>query len=124
MKRDVSTGEDVRMLVDEFYKKVKVDPLIGFVFTDIVHVNWENHLPVMYAFWENMLFFTGSYTGNPMEMHKHIHQLSPLRTEQFDQWIKLFTNTVDELFSGEKAELAKERALNIAAIMKIKILYK
>ena len=58
MKRDIETGEDIRMLVDAFYKKVVKDPLIVFVFTDIVRVNWENHLPIMYSFWENILFFT------------------------------------------------------------------
>ncbi|HEY2350793.1 MAG TPA: group III truncated hemoglobin [Puia sp.] len=124
MKRDIAGNEDVRMLVDTFYRKVKMDPLIGFIFTDIVHVNWEKHLPVMYAFWEQILFYTGNYAGNPMEIHKHVHQLTPLRTEQFDRWIKLFYATVDELFSGEKAELAKERALSIATMMKIKILQK
>jgi hemoglobin len=122
MKSDITTSEDIKMLVDGFYQKVIGDPVIGFVFTDVVRVNWEKHLPVMYSFWENMLFFTGSYTGNPMEIHKHIHRLTPLSVEQFERWLKLFTGTVDELFSGEKAELAKERASNIAAIMKIKIL--
>ena len=59
-----------------------------------------------------------------MEMHKNIHQLSPLSTDQFDRWLKLFNAAVDGLFSGEKAELVKSRAYNIAAIMKIKILEK
>lgn len=124
MKRDIETVEDIKKLIDAFYKKVIRDPLIGYVFTDIIRVNWEKHLPVMYSFWENMLFSTGSYSGNPMELHKHIHQLSLLRAEQFDQWVKLFHTTADELFSGEKTELAKERARSIAAIMKIKILAK
>jgi hemoglobin len=33
----------------------------------------------------------------------------------------LFTATVDELFEGEKAELAKQRAISISTVMRIKI---
>ena len=58
-----------------------------------------------------------------MEIHQRIHERVPLNAGQFDQWTKLFTSTVDEHFSGEKAELAKQRALSIAGIMKLKILY-
>ena len=36
---------------------------------------------------------------------------------------KLFQSTVDELFTGDKAELAKQRALSIATVMKLKTIY-
>jgi hemoglobin len=121
MKKDIASRKDIEILVDEFYSKVKKDELIGFIFTDIVKVNWEKHLPVMYGFFENLLFYTGSYTGNPMELHKHINRLFPLTSEHFLQWTNLFNSTVDELFAGEKTELAKQRAKSIAAVMQIKI---
>jgi hemoglobin len=123
MKKDIETGSDIKWLIDHFYEKVKMDPAIGYIFTKEIKVNWDKHLPVMYNFWENALFYTGGYTGNPMEIHQRIHQRVPLNSGQFDQWTKLFTSTVDEHFSGEKAELAKQRALSIAGIMKLKILY-
>ena len=89
-------------------------------FTDIFKVNWSRHLPVMYAFWENMLFYTGCYAGNPMTILKIIHQRENLIPEQFDRWVELIRSSVDNLFEGEKAELAKQRAGNIAVIMKKK----
>jgi hemoglobin len=122
MKKDITTRMDIELLVTTFYDKVKTDPVIGHLFTTIFKVNWERHLPVMYDFWENTLFYTGSYTGNPMESHRRLHRIFPLKEEYFKQWVTLFTGTVDELFEGEKALLAKQRAFSIATIMKIKIL--
>ncbi len=122
MKKDITTREDIELLVNEFYKKVKQDEAIGYIFSDIAHVNWEKHLPVMYDFFENMLFYTGSYTGNPMELHKHLHRLTALTAEHFQQWNYLFSTTVDEFFAGKTASLAKQRAKSISAVMEIKIL--
>ena len=122
MKNDIESKKEIELLVDTFYSKVKTDELIGYIFTDIAKVNWEKHLPVMYSFFENMLFYTGSYTGNPMELHKHINRLYPLTAEHFVRWNLLFTTTVDELFTGDKAELVKQRAKSISAVMQIKIL--
>jgi len=75
----------------------------------------------MYDFFENMLFYTGSYTGNPMELHKHVNRLFPLSDEHFKQWNQLFSTTVDELFKGDTANLVKMRAMSISAVMQIKI---
>lgn len=118
MKRDISTRQDIELLIRSFYDKVKADPMIGFIFS---RVNWEQHLPVMFDFWENTLFYTGSYTGNPVEVHKRVHNFVPLKEEHFQRWLSLFTGTVNELFEGEKAELARQRALSIATILRMKI---
>jgi hemoglobin len=122
MKKDIQGIEDIKVLVDHFYQQVVKDPVIGYIFTDSIKVNWERHLPLMYSFWENTLFYTGGYSGNPMMIHQRIHQIIQLNSDQFDRWIKLFCASVDNLFAGEKAELAKQRAISIATVMKIKIL--
>ena len=124
MKKDIENRGDIELLVNSFYDKVRNDPVIGFIFNDIAKVNWERHLPVMYDFWENTLFYTGGYAGNPMETHRQLNQLIPLTAEHFQQWTRLFTSTVDELFTGEKALLAKQRALSISTLMQIKIIQK
>ena len=123
MKNDIANRDDIILLVNTFYEKVKRDNVIGYIFNDVAKVNWEKHLPVMYDFWENVIFFTGAYTGNPMTAHKQLHQKTPLNAEHFQEWIKLFTQTVDELFEGEKAELTKQRAISIATVMQIKIVH-
>lgn len=121
MKNDITNRADIEILINSFYQKVKKDPLIAFFFSEIVPVNWEAHLPIMYGFWENVLFYTGTYEGNPMAIHKGIHQKCPMKMEHFQRWISLFTETVDELFKGDKAELAKQRATSIATVMQIKM---
>lgn len=123
MKKDIQNKNDIIVLIDSFYEKVNADASLAYIFSDIAKINWERHLPVMYNFWENTLFYTGTYNGNPMELHKHLHHLMPLTDEHFKQWTHLFTATVDELFAGDKAELAKQRALSIATVMQIKILH-
>jgi len=122
MKKDIEERNDIELLVNSFYDKVKADPVIGFIFNDIARVNWKKHLPVMYDFWENTLLFTGNYTGNPMEIHRRLNQVIPLTPAHFQQWLVLFTTTVDELFAGQKAELAKQRAISIAMLIQLKIL--
>jgi hemoglobin len=123
MKKDIANRDDIILLINTFYEKVKKDQLIGYIFNDVAKVNWEKHMPVMYDFWENVIFFTGTYTGNPMAAHKQLHQKTPLNAEHFQEWIKLFTQTVDGLFEGDKAELTKQRAISIATVMQIKIVH-
>ncbi|HEY1019144.1 MAG TPA: group III truncated hemoglobin [Sediminibacterium sp.] len=122
MKRDIENRADIELLVNEFYRKVTEDDVIGFIFSDIVKMNWEKHLPIMYDFWDNALFFTGSYSGNPMNLHKHLHHIRPLDSKHFLRWVDLFLETVDDNFEGEKASLARQRAISIAAVMEEKIL--
>ena|SRR5690349_13114688 len=107
--KDITSRADIQLLVDSFYSKVKVDPLIGPVFA---HLDWPKHLPTMYNFWSSMLLGDRSYDGNPFQ--KHI----PLKigVEHFERWLQLFTATVDELFAGPVAADAKARAVSIAGL--------
>jgi hemoglobin len=121
MKRDISNRADIQQLVDTFYTKVRSDEVIGYLFNDVAQINWELHLPRMYDFWENIIFQTGSFKGNPMVAHVQLHEKSPLTKEHFARWQQLFLATVNELFEGEKTELAKQRALSIATMMQLKV---
>ena len=121
MKHDIKKRQDVEQLIDAFYDKVRRDEVIGFIFNDIVKVNWEKHLPVMYDFWESVIFLSNKYSGNPMAMHIQLNERVKFTKEYFQRWLQLFTGTVDELFEGKKADLIKEKAISIAAIMETKI---
>jgi len=121
MKKDIESRDDIELLVKSFYEKVKIDPVIGSIFTDIARVNWEKHLPVMFDFWENTIFYTGSYSGNPMKSHQNLNRLFPLTKEHFSRWNQLFASTMDELFEGDKAVLAKQRAISISTVMQLKL---
>jgi hemoglobin len=56
-----------------------------------------------------------------MNLHQHLHHIAPLNASHFDQWNKLFIATVNQLFKGNNAELAKQKALSISTIIKEKI---
>jgi hemoglobin len=117
MKKDIHSRTDIERLVNAFYEKIKVDNTVGYFFTEVVMVNWDQHLPRMYDFWENIVFSTGHHQGNPMTVHHSIHAKSPLSKKHFNRWLKLFIETVDENFAGKNAELIKERATGIAKVM-------
>jgi len=121
MKKDIQSRKDIIALVDRFYEVVRKDEMLGIIFDDVAKVNWLKHLPVMYDFWENTLFYTGTYTGNPVQNHRQLNTKYPLTKAHFDHWISLFNKIVDELFEGEKADLAKQRALSIATVLQIKV---
>ncbi|MEO8710723.1 MAG: group III truncated hemoglobin [Parafilimonas sp.] len=121
MRSDIKNRKDIEQLVNRFYDKVKQDEVIGFIFNDVAKVNWEKHLPVMYDFWENIIFLSNKYAGNPMVVHTHLNSRIQLTSEYFERWLKLFREAVDELFTGNKAMHAKEKAHSIANIMAIKI---
>lgn len=114
MTSDIKNREDIQVLVNEFYAKVQDDPLLEPVFT---HVDWPHHLPIMYNFWSAMLLGDQSYSGNPLQKHLPL----PIQRQHFQQWLKLFKETVDENFSGEKAEEVKMRAESIAGIFQIRM---
>ncbi|HLI92156.1 MAG TPA: group III truncated hemoglobin [Puia sp.] len=121
-KKDISGGDDIRLLVDGFYEKARKDPALGPIFNDIARVDWEHHLPKMYAFWGNVLLQKGDYSGNPMATHLELNALTPLKKAHFDRWLQLFRETIDENFEGEVAERARQRSLSIATIMQMKII--
>lgn len=107
---DLETPQDVRKLVDAFYDKVNRDELLAPIFNETADVDWTEHLPKMYSFWESLLFRTGNYQGAPFPKHAVL----PVEQAHFERWLTLFVETVDENFAGEKSEQAKNSAVCIA----------
>lgn len=121
MKPDISSRADIETLIVLFYEKVKKDTTIGFIFTDVVKMNWEHHIPVIVDFWETILLDNPVYKKNAMEVHYDLNKKLPLKKEHFESWLNLFFTTLDELFEGKIAMLAKTRAKSIADIMLFKM---
>lgn len=119
--KDLTTRDDVELLVNSFYEKVKVNEKIGFIFSDVANVDWENHLPTMYSFWASILLGEHSYSGQPMVTHVQLSKKVSMDESVFNEWLTLFHQTVDEHFEGPTAEMAKKRAVHIARNMIHKI---
>jgi hemoglobin len=118
---DLSSRADIERLVDAFYARVQVDSRLGPIFNDVARVDWATHLPKMYAFWESVLFGASGFKGNPLAVHRALARHTELTPQDFDRWLHLFSETVDELFSGPVADDAKARAHRIATVMQFHI---
>src|SRR5882672_1632149 len=121
MKKDIESRADIEQLMIAFYEKVKQDVNIGFIFNDVVKMDWPHHIPVIVDFWETILLDNPVYKKNAMEVHYDLNKKVPLQKEHFESWMKLFTSTVDELFEGKIATLAKVRAQSIGSVMLLKM---
>ena len=111
---DIETREDVERLVRAFYGRALTDPIIGFIFTDVAQLDLEAHVPQITSFWETILLGAQSYRGGAFAPHAQLHFKVRLREGHFERWLYLWRETVDELFAGERAELAKAHALRVA----------
>ena len=118
-KPDIVDEADVRSFVDAFYDLVVKDDLLKPIFVDIAQVDFDKHLPTMYSFWSSILLGAATYKGAPWPVHAELRQ--HIGREHFDRWLELFNQTIDGLFSGDKAEAAKQRARNIAMIFQAKM---
>jgi len=119
--RDIQTREDLHLLMSQFYKKLLTDSKISFVFTEVAKIDLEPHLLELVDFWEQILFDTGRYRKNVLQIHQEVNQKIKLSEEHFAIWLKYFNTTIDGNFAGEIAENMKTRALSIATVMKIKL---
>ena len=119
--KDLSARSDIEELVNSFYDQVQRDQLLAPVFNEIAAVNWIEHLPKMYQFWETLLLDKIGYKGSPVAEHVRLSRVTPMTKKHFDQWLKLWRETIDQKFRGELAEKAKQRADYMAMLMQYKI---
>jgi len=114
---DITTIEDIRILVDAFYGKVREDEILAPVFNAKIGERWPEHLARMYTFWQTILLGEHTYFGSPFPPHARL----PIDKEHFEHWLALFHLTIDENFSGEKALEAKWRPGKMAEMFQYKI---
>ena len=112
---DIQSKEDIVRLIDVFYTKVVSNDQIGYFFSGAIE-NWPYHKSRFVDYWESQILFKESYEGSPLQRHIDIdkHYNHGFQPAHFELWICLFDESVEELFSGEKADLAKEAAKNMA----------
>ena len=121
MKDDIQTRQDIEKLINAFYERVRPDPVIGPIFNSVVHIDWDHHIPLIVDFWETILLDNPVYKKNAMEVHYSLNKRFPLEKIHFETWLTLFYATIDELFDGKVAALAKLRAKSIADVMQFKM---
>ena len=101
--KDIESRADIELLVNSFYDEVLKDELLSPHFQ---HIDFEHHMPRMIDFWCFTILDEGSFRGNIFDKH------APLKIDQthFDRWLKLFEETLNKYFIGEKTSFALQRA--------------
>lgn len=117
VKNDIQSIDDIKILVDTFYDRVREDKLIGPIFDKKIGDRWPQHLAKMYTFWQTVLLEEHTYFGSPFPPHANL----PVDKEHFERWLSLFSETIYDLYEGPVANEAMWRANKMAEMFQIKI---
>ncbi|CAA6810268.1 MAG: Preprotein translocase [uncultured Sulfurovum sp.] len=91
----------IEKLVRSFYAKVLEDKELAPFFLnalgdDMNNDKWYEHLITLDNFWLGMILEEGRYIGDPLLPHVFLPNLTP---ELFDQWLKVFRETLEEIYT-------------------------
>jgi hemoglobin len=111
---DIENRGDCERLVRTFYSRALADPVIGWIFVDVAKLDVEAHVPRIASFWETILLGARSYSGGAFAPHAVLNAQVRLRRGHFERWLWLWRTTVDDLFAGPRADLAKDHAARVA----------
>lgn len=116
-KRDIQNMDDIHLLVDTFYGRIREDDLLADVFNERIQDRWPQHIAKMYTFWQTMLLREHTYFSSPFPPHATL----PVQAEHFERWLHLWRTTLDEFWAGEIVEEAVWRAEKMAEMFQYKI---
>jgi len=108
--------ENIQVLVNTFYPTILADELVAPFFIeklgdDINSQIWQEHLTLLGNFWAFVALGDTQYQGHPLAPHFHISGLS---RKAFEQWLSLFHQAVDRVYTPQAGEFFKMRSSNIA----------
>ena len=107
---DIQTEGDIKTLVDTLCYKATNDTLLGASFGAAARIHWPHYLTSQYRYWSSTLLGQGSTEGEPLPEQIAL----PRSGAHVEHWLSLFSSTVEEYFSGSKAEEAKQLAQQLA----------
>lgn len=121
-KKDITSRDDIANLVNTFYGKIRQDELLGPIFNSVIN-DWDSHLELLTDFWETNLFFVKKYAGNPLQKHVAVDKQfnNSINEFHFGTWLTIWHQTIDTMFEGSVAQLAKNRARNMSTFMNLEI---
>lgn len=121
-KIELKNRDNINFLVRTFYTKVRKDEILGPIFNGII-TDWEGHFELLTDLWETQLFLKRNYHGNPVTAHQEVDVTMnhSITSEHFGLWLNLWFATIDELFVGEMAWIAKNRAQKMSTMLFMKI---
>ncbi|TAL85244.1 MAG: group III truncated hemoglobin [Rhodanobacter sp.] len=108
MRTPLLDQDAIATLVDRFYSRVQIDPVLGPVFNPAVQ-DWDEHKRRLTSFWASVALRAGSYRGNPMAAHRS----HPIDAGHFDHWLALWRKTCSEVLEATAADAMIEYAERI-----------
>lgn len=116
--RSIIEERQLPELLETFYGRVRLDPLIGPVFNDAIH-DWPEHLERIADFWSSVMLTSGRYKGNPVAKHfKHAPRLTP---ETFERWLAIWETTTNERLAPAQAAAMQAKARRISESLQLAI---
>jgi len=108
--------ETIEKMVRTFYPMILKDDLVGPFFIDrlgddITSNVWEEHLILLSNFWASVALGDTNYTGHPMAPH---FEMKGISRKAFEQWLNLFGEAIDKVYTPERGEYFKTRSADIA----------
>lgn len=110
------TRENLRVLMTLFYEKAIVDKELGPYFIhelgdDITSEDWIDHIELLADFWLAKILGEDTYYGNFIGAHI---KLPHIKNESFKKWVELFSETADEVYRPDIAELFKKKGIQFS----------
>ena len=123
MRSDITSREDLFIIVSDFYIDLMASKGLSHFFVSFKDEKvLKHHLDTLVDFWDNTLFYSGTYKKNAIKPHIDIHAEKGIQSFHFDEWLLLFSKAVDANYQGQNADTIKSRALSIATVMKLKLM--
>ena len=70
MKKDISSREDIKYIITEFYKKLTSDEdMLPFFEEILAKDHLEEHIETITNFWQDILLDTTLYKNNVLQKH-------------------------------------------------------
>jgi hemoglobin len=108
------------LVVERFYSRVQLDPLLGPIFDGAVH-DWPKHVGLLKDFWSSVMLTSGRYKGRPLPAHlKHAQAITP---QAFERWLALWQLVTDEVLTPGAAAAIQCKAARIAESLSLGIRY-
>ena len=98
-----------------FYEKAIDDQELSPFFIDeighdITSEDWIEHIELLADFWLAKLLGEDTYYGNFVGAHV---KMPHIKRESFARWLELFSQTADEVYAPDTAELFKKKAIEL-----------
>lgn len=98
-----------------FYKKAIQDEELAPFFIDeigddITDEGWIEHIELLADFWLAKLLGEDTYYGNFVGAHV---KMPHIKRESYAKWLELFSQTADEVYIPDVAELFKKKAVQL-----------